>query len=90
MKTIVNKARRPLKIALPGGKTLHLGLAGRGQVPDDALSRPAFRKLVDAGEIEVLGDQERAMLEDNDSTPLRRSSPAGHPARRSVGHKGDR
>jgi len=89
MKTIINKARRPLKISLPGGKTLHLGLAGRGQVPDDALSRPAFRKLVAAGEIEVLGDEDRAVVADSKSSQIQRSS-QGHPARRNVARKGDR
>ncbi len=29
MKSVINKARRPLKVPLLGGKTLHLGLAGR-------------------------------------------------------------
>jgi hypothetical protein len=89
MKTIVNKARRPIRISLPGGKTLHLGLAGRGQVPDDALARPAFKKLVEAGEIEVLGDEDRSVVADEQTTRIRRSA-QGHPARRNVSRKGDR
>jgi len=89
MKTVINRARRPLKISLPGGKTLHLGLAGRGQIPDDALERPAFRKLVEAGEIEVLSDEERAVAADKESTRVRPST-HGHPALRNVSRKGDR
>ena len=56
IKTIVNKTRRPLRIPLPRGKTLHLGPAGRGQVHPDALERPALQKLVKAGDIEVLDE----------------------------------
>ena len=89
MKTIVNKARRPIRISLPGGKTLHLGLAARGQVPDGALERPAFKKLVAAGEIEVLGEEERSVMADKESTRVRQST-HGHPAIRNVSRKGDR
>jgi len=89
IKTVINKARRPIKISLPGGKTLHLGLASRGQVPDDALQRPAFRKLVDAGEIEVLGEEDRSVVADKKSTRVRQST-HGHPALRNVSRKGDR
>ena len=87
--TINNKTQKPLRIPLPRGKTLHLGLAGRGQVPDDVLDRPAFRKLVAAGEIELLGEGDRSVASDKTSTPIGRSSP-GHPAVRNVARKGDR
>jgi hypothetical protein len=89
MKTIINKARRPIKISLPGGKTLHLGLAGRGQVPDDVLDRPAFKKLLEAGEIEVLGEEDRSVVADEKSTRIRQST-HGHPALRNISRKGDR
>ncbi len=89
IRSVINKARRPIKISLPGGKTLHLGLAGRGQVPDDVLDRPAFRKLVAAGEIELLGESDRSLAADQKSTRIGRSSP-GHPAVRNVARKGDR
>jgi len=57
IKTIINKSRRPIRIALPRGKTLHLGPGSLGQVHDDALERPALQKLIEAGEIELLGDE---------------------------------
>lgn len=60
MNTIKNLARRPLRVPLPRGKTLHLNPARTGQVTDEALEHPPFKKLVDAGEIEVLGHGEVA------------------------------
>ncbi|MGH9798416.1 MAG: hypothetical protein ACRD5D_09720 [Candidatus Polarisedimenticolia bacterium] len=74
---------------MPGGKTLFLGLAGRGQVPDEALERPALRKLIEAGEIEVLEAENRPMSADK-GPPLLRRSAHGHPAARDGGRKGDR
>ncbi len=89
MKSVINKARKPLRVPLPGGKTLFLGLNGRGQVPDDALTRPAFKKLVKAGEIEVLDDQsQRANGEKNPS--LVHESTHGHAGTKSVTKRGDR
>ena len=57
MKTVRNLTQRPLKIALAGGGFLHLGPAQTGQIADAAAGRPAVRKLVDAGELEI--DDER-------------------------------
>ena len=57
IKTIINKSRKPLRIALPLGKTLHLGPGSLGQVHDDALERPALQKLIEAGEIELIDDE---------------------------------
>jgi len=89
MKIVINKTRRPLRIALPGGKTLHLGLAGRGQVPDDAIDRPALRKLIEAGEIEVVEPESRTVDADNVSIRIGRT-PHAHPATRDTSRKGDR
>ena len=74
MKSVVNKTRTPIKIPLPGGKTLHLGLVGNGQIPDEALERPAFKKLIEAGEIEVLDEKHQLVMEDKMSTRVHRSS----------------
>ncbi|MCA9594739.1 MAG: hypothetical protein KC776_15570 [Myxococcales bacterium] len=53
MKAIINKTRRPLRIHLPGGKTLFLGPTRRADIRDDALEHPAVKKLLEAGDIEV-------------------------------------
>ena len=56
MKTVCNKTQRPLGVPLPHGKTLHLGPRKTGQVPSSAVEHPGFRKLVDGGEIEIIGE----------------------------------
>jgi hypothetical protein len=54
MKAITNKTRKPLRIHLPGGKTLFLGPTRRAEIRDDALEYPAVKKLLDAGDIELV------------------------------------
>ena len=53
MKNIENKSRKPIKVPLPGGKFLHLGPGKTGQIADSAIDRPAVKKLIEAGELEV-------------------------------------
>ena len=57
MKTIHNLTQKPLKISLRGGKVLHLGPGKSGQIADQDLERPALKRQLKAGEIEVLGDE---------------------------------
>ncbi len=59
MKTIQNKANRPLAVPLPRGKKLHLGPQQTGQIADGAEEHPPLKSLIDAGEIELLGEGER-------------------------------
>ena len=89
MKTIKNLTYRPLRIALPGGKTLHLGPAKSGKVSDAALDRPAVKKLIEAGEIEVEGSERP---EGGGSGGGEASSVAthGHPPTTHVTPKGNR
>ena len=54
MPTVSNKTQRPLSVPLPGGKTLHLGPGKTGQISANAVENPGLKKLVDAGEIEVV------------------------------------
>ena len=56
MKAISNKTQRPLSIPLPGGKTLHLGPGNTGQISSKAVDDPRLKKLVDAGELEVIDE----------------------------------
>jgi len=60
VKTIVNKTLRPLRIRLPGGKTLHLGSMKSGQISDQAAEDETLRKLVQGGSVEILGDASHA------------------------------
>lgn len=53
MKTVVNKAHRPLRVPLPQGKVLHLGPGKSGQIADHAIDHEPLKKLIAAGDIEV-------------------------------------
>ncbi len=59
MPTISNKTNRPLSVPLPGGKTLHLSPGKTGQVAANAVDDARLKKLVEAGEIEFVGDDSR-------------------------------
>ena len=75
MKDIKNATMRPLRVPLPNKKVLHLGPNGSGQVAVAALEHPPFVKLVESGEIEVLGEGHRQL---------------GHPTKESASPAGSR
>ncbi len=50
---ITNQSRRPLTIALPGGKKLRLGPLKSGQITARAAEHPAVKKLVEEGIIQL-------------------------------------
>lgn len=56
MKSIVNRARRPLKIHLSRGRVLHLGPGREGQIGTQDADRESFKKLVEAGDVEIVGE----------------------------------
>ena len=60
MKQIRNKTPRPIRIGLPGGKTLHLGPTQTAQIADHAVDHHEIQKLVEEDVIEILADEERA------------------------------
>lgn len=62
MTAISNKTQRPVSVPLPGGKTLHLGPGKTGQISAKAVEDPQLKKLVDAGEIEIVGEDPRAAV----------------------------
>ena len=59
MTAVSNKTHRPVSVPLPDGKTLHLGPGKTGQVSAKAVEDPQFKKLVDAGQIEVVDEEAR-------------------------------
>jgi len=59
MTNVSNKTQRPFSIPLPGGKTLHLGPGKTGQISAKAVEHPPLKKLVGAGEIEILDEGPR-------------------------------
>jgi len=89
MKEIVNKTQRPLRVPLPGGKFLVLGPAKSGQVSDQAVQAPSFKKLVEAGTIELIdGGNRSADGQQNPATPG--TSTQGHKPPTVVMPKGNR
>lgn len=56
MKTIVNKTRRPLKITLSQGRVLRLGPSKEGQISTQDSERESVKRIVEAGDIEILDD----------------------------------
>jgi hypothetical protein len=56
MTAVSNKTQKPLCVTLSGGKSLHLGPGKTGQISAKSVHDPQIKKLVDAGEIEVLDE----------------------------------
>lgn len=53
---IKNKTKRPLKVPLPGGKLLRLSPGGVGQIAPKAAEHAAVKKLLEAGDVEIVGE----------------------------------
>ena len=56
MKTVSNKTQKPLSVPLPRGKKLHLGPGKTGQIATNAAEHPPLKKLIEAGEIEIVAE----------------------------------
>ncbi len=59
MATITNKTSTPLSIPLPGGKKLRLGPFKSGEISPKAVDHPPVQKLIEAGEVEISGTQQK-------------------------------
>ena len=89
MTAVSNKTRRPLSVPLPGGKTLHLGPGKTGQISAKAVETPQLKKLVDAGEIEVVSEDDR-LTTGPGSGKRGRTSTYGHTSGSGIRRSGDR
>jgi hypothetical protein len=89
MKVVSNKSQRPLSVPLPRGKKLHLGPGKTGEISSKDAEHPALLKLVEAGQLEILGEGERAHDVAGGSKIGRGSAP-GHTPGSSVRSSGDR
>ena len=54
LKTIRNKAHRPIAVPLPLGKKLRLGPNQTGEIADRAEEHPPLKKLLEAGDLEIV------------------------------------
>jgi hypothetical protein len=88
MKEIRNKTGQPIRVPLPGGKTLFLGPGKQAQVADKALELGSMKKLVEAGSIEILIDGERVDgITNTTGTPGLKQDAAKSPFRRKSGDR---
>lgn len=88
MRNILNCTPRPLRIPLPGGKTLHLAPAHVGQVSDDAIEDIVIAEMLDAGELELVDEAGHGHIPQNG--PGHHGHGALHHPRSVVRPKGDR
>jgi hypothetical protein len=86
---ISNKTKRPLKISLPGGKLLRLGPGRIGQIAPQAAEHPAVKKLIEAGEIEIVGGG-KSQGANTQSSSGGGASSSGHGSGGGTRHTGDR
>ncbi len=52
---IKNTTKRPMKVPLPGSKRLFLSPNGVGQIAPKDSEHPPIKKLIEAGDIEIIG-----------------------------------
>jgi hypothetical protein len=89
MRTIVNKTPRPLRIHLSQGKVLHLGPLKEGQIATHDADSEGITKLVEAGEIEILGEGPRTSSASGESDAAHPDT-SGHHPHTTVKKRGDR
>lgn len=89
MTTIVNKTRGPLSVSLPRGKTLRLGPGKTGQISSTAGEHPGVKKLLEAGDIEILGQGPRPQ-DHAGAGKGRRPWSSAHTSRGALRSSGDR
>lgn len=77
MKTISNTTHRPLRIALRGGRVLHLGPKATGYIGDDDAERPSVRRLIQDKQVVVRDDATPDEIRDMPNAPrkIARASP---------------
>jgi hypothetical protein len=54
MKSLHNTTPKPMRLSLPGGKTLFLGGLRQANVREVALEHPPIKKLLESGALEVV------------------------------------
>jgi hypothetical protein len=86
---IRNTTKRPLKVPLPGGKRLFLGIGATGQITPKTVDHPAVKALLDAGDLE-LTEGGRSGRNDNSSGRGTIRSSQSHGGSSGVRQSGDR
>ncbi len=74
MATITNKTCKSLSVPLPGGKRLRLGPLKSGEISPKAVDHPPVQKLIEAGEAEIVGLEQKSRRADRGGKGSRPSS----------------
>ena len=89
MKTVINKTHGALKVPLPRGKSLRLGLNQSGQISHNDVEHAPLQSLVKAGDLEIVDDKTQAHMDHEQSKSLSTST-QGHRPPTSARPSGDR
>ena len=87
---IKNTTKRPLKVSLPEGKKLFLGPGAKGNVSNKALEHPPLMKLIENGDVEVLGRENGKGSSGGGKSQGISSSQQGHGGGSAMRRSGDR
>ena len=68
---IINKTHQAISVPLHGGKKLHLGPGKAGQINPKEAEKPSLKKLIEAGEIEIIDDGRNTPAGDTRSVAAR-------------------
>lgn len=90
MKTILNKTTRPMRVPLPRGKVLHLSPRKSGEIADKAVEHPPLARLVEAGDLEVVGDGNHGDARKASSSGAPNASNQDHHSAVNTHRRGDR
>lgn len=90
MKTIKNLTKKPLSVPLPGGKKLFLSPGKTGQIATKAADFAPFVELLEAGQIEIVGEGGGPTTGNTDTGSSVSSSQDHIPESKSTFRSGDR
>ena len=90
MKTIKNLTKKPLSIQLPGGKKLFLSPGKTGQIATKAAAHPPLVELIEAGQVEIVGEGGGPVTRGTDTGSSVSSSQDHIPDSKSTFRSGDR
>jgi hypothetical protein len=91
MRTVRNTTQLPVRVPLPGGKTLHLGPGKTGQISDQAADGKSVQRLIEQGTIELLGGADRSSSDGSGpSGSQRQESTHSHSRPSGVSSRGNR
>ncbi len=89
MSAVTNISKKPLAVALPGGKKLHLGPGQTGQLTPKAAESAAVARAIEAGELE-LSSETRHRTGGPDTIQNRGGAGGAHRGAGSIRRSGDR